>query len=432
MKKYFVGAATTLLTLGAAASARADEIAKIDTGDTAWIMVSTALVMLMTPGLALFYGGMARGKNVLNTIMLSFILLCAISIQWVLWGYSLAFGNDLGGIVGGLNYMFLNGVGLDPTEGSTIPHQLFMMFQGMFAIITPALITGAFVERFKFGVFLIFSLLWATLVYDPVCHWVWGGGWLGNLGALDFAGGTVVHITSGVSALAAALIIGKRRGLKSEPMHPNNLPITVLGGALLWFGWFGFNAGSALTSGSQAVNAFVTTNTSAAAAAFTWAMVEWMQRGKPTMLGTVTGAVAGLVAITPAAGFVGTMPSIVIGIGAGVLCYIAVVRIKPLLGYDDSLDVFGVHGVGGIWGAVATGLFASADIGGTDGVFFGNPGLLWTQIVAVLATAIYAFVVAAVLLLILKAVMGGLRVSDEDEVLGLDLALHGEGGYSLM
>ena len=432
MKKYFVGAATTLLTLGAAASARADEIAKIDTGDTAWIMVSTALVMLMTPGLALFYGGMARGKNVLNTIMLSFILLCAISIQWVLWGYSLAFGNDVGGIVGGLNYMFLNGVGLDPTEGSTIPHQLFMMFQGMFAIITPALITGAFVERFKFGVFLVFSLLWATLVYDPVCHWVWGGGWLRNLGALDFAGGTVVHITSGVSALAAALIIGKRRGLKSEPMHPNNLPITVLGGALLWFGWFGFNAGSALTSGSQAVNAFVTTNTSAAAAAFTWAMVEWMQRGKPTMLGTVTGAVAGLVAITPAAGFVGTMPSIVIGIGAGVLCYIAVVRIKPLLGYDDSLDVFGVHGVGGIWGAVATGLFASADIGGTDGVFFGNPGLLWTQIVAVLATAIYAFVVAAVLLLILKAVMGGLRVSDEDEVLGLDLALHGEGGYSLM
>ena len=432
MKKYFVGVATTLLTLGAAVSARADEIAKIDTGDTAWLMISTALVMLMTPGLALFYGGMARGKNVLNTIMLSFILLCAISIQWVLWGYSLSFGNDVGGFIGGLNYLFLNGVGLTPTEGSTIPHQLFMMFQGMFAIITPALITGAFVERFRFGVFLVFSLLWATLVYDPVCHWVWGGGWLGSLGALDFAGGTVVHITSGVSALAAALIIGKRRGLKSEPMHPNNLPLTVIGGALLWFGWFGFNAGSALTSGAQAVNAFVTTNTSAGAAAFTWALVEWIQRGKPTVLGTVTGAVAGLVAITPAAGFVGTMSSIVIGIGAGVFCYIAVVKIKPLLGYDDSLDVFGVHGIGGMWGAIATGLFACADIGGTDGLFFGNPGQLWTQIVAVLASAIYAFVVAAVLLLILKAVMGGLRVSDEDEVMGLDLALHGEGGYSLM
>jgi len=432
MKSLRIGLGALTFSLVGALPVRAEDMVSPDTGDTAWLLVSTALVMLMTPGLALFYGGMARGKNVLNTIMLSFIILCAISVQWVLWGYSLSFGADKGGFIGGLNYVFLNGVGLDVQEGSTIPHQLFMMFQGMFAIITPALITGAFVERFKFGVFLVFSLLWATLVYDPVCHWVWGGGWLGNLGALDFAGGTVVHITSGVSALAAAIIIGKRRGLKNEPMHPNNLPITVLGAALLWFGWFGFNAGSALTSGAQAVNAFVTTNTSAAAAAFTWTMVEWKHRGKPTVLGIVTGAVTGLVAITPAAGFVGTMSSIVIGIGAGVLCYMAVVMLKPALGYDDSLDVFGVHGVGGMWGAVATGLFASADIGGTDGVFFGNPGLLLTQIVAVVATAVYAFGIASVILLALKAVTGDLRVSDEDEVMGLDLALHGEGGYSLM
>lgn len=431
MKRLAVFITLTIFTLVEPLSTWAGKSASpLDTGDTAWLLISTALVMLMTPGLALFYAGMARRKNVLNTIMLSFVILCLISIQWVLWGYTLAFGPDKGGIIGGLNFLGLKGVGLEPTEGSTIPHQLFMMFQGMFAIITPALITGAFVERFKFSTFLVFTLLWATLVYDPVAHWVWGGGWIGKMGALDFAGGTVVHITSGISALAVAIIIGKRRGHGAEPMHPNNLPITILGAALLWFGWFGFNAGSALTSGALAVNAFVTTNTSAATAAFTWVMVEWMHRGKPTVLGIVTGAVAGLVAITPAAGFVGPISSIFIGIGAGLFCYMAIVMLKPALGYDDSLDVFGVHGVGGIWGAIATGLFASSNIpGSVDGLFFGNPKLLGVQIVAVLATIAYAFTLSALIMIGLKAIMG-LRVTDEDEVTGLDLAIHGENAYN--
>jgi len=387
-------------------------------------------VMLMTPGLALFYGGMTRRKNVLNTLMLSFVVLCMIGVQWVLWGYTLAFGPDRGGLIGGLQFLGLKGVGLEPLEGTTIPHQLFMMFQGMFAIITPALITGAFVERFKFRTFLAFSLLWATLVYDPVAHWVWGGGWLGRLGALDFAGGTVVHITSGISALAAALIIGPRKGFGKESMHPNNLPITVMGAALLWFGWFGFNAGSALTSGGLAVNAFVTTHTAASGAAFAWLLVEWAHRGKPTVLGMVTGAVAGLVAVTPAAGYVGALSSLFIGIVAGILCYLGVVKLKPALGYDDSLDVLGVHGIGGTWGAVATGLFASAAIPGSqDGLIFGNFSLLGAQIVAVLAIAAYAFGVTCGILLVLKPLMG-LRVSEEDEVTGLDLAVHGESAYS--
>lgn len=430
--RVFFSVATFFLPLVGAVSTWAQEAApKVDSGDTAWLLVSTALVMLMTPGLALFYGGMARRKNVLNTIMLSFVVLCMISIQWVLWGYTLSFGPDKAGIIGGLDFLGLKGVGLEPAEGSTIPHQLFMMFQGMFAIITAALITGAYVERFKFSTFLVFSLLWATLVYDPVAHWVWGGGWIGSLGALDFAGGTVVHITSGISALAAAIIIGRRRGHGAEPMHPNNLPLTVLGAALLWFGWFGFNAGSALTSGTVAVNAFVTTNTAAGSAAFTWVLVEWTHRSKPTVLGMVTGAVAGLVAITPAAGFVHPMSSILIGFGAGVFCYLAVVLLKPALGYDDALDVFGVHGVGGTWGAIATGIFASSAIpGSTDGLLFGNPQLLQAQIVAVVATWAYAFVLSAVILGVLKAVMG-LRVSEEEEITGLDLAIHGESGYSL-
>ncbi len=409
----------------------AGELPKLDTGDTAWLLISTALVMLMTPGLALFYGGMARRKNVLNTIMLSFVILCVISVQWVLWGYSLAFGPDKGGVIGGLDFLGLRGVGLEPVEGQTIPHMLFMMFQGMFAIITPALITGAFVERFKFSTFLIFTVLWATLVYDPLAHWVWGKGWLVGLGALDFAGGTVVHISSGISALAAALMVGKRRGVGSEPMHPNNLPMTIIGAALLWFGWFGFNAGSALTSGGVAVNAFVVTNTAAAMAAFAWLVVEWMHRGKPTALGTVTGAVAGLVAITPASGYVGPMSSIVIGIGAGVFCYLGVVKLKAKFGYDDSLDVFGVHGIGGTWGAVATGLFATASLpGSSDGLLYGNLNQFLVQLLATVSTWIFAFVLTCLILFILKVTIG-LRVSDEDEVTGLDLALHGESGYSL-
>ena len=424
-------------TASAQASAAPASAPKNDAGDTAWILISTALVMLMTPGLALFYAGMVRRKNVLGTIMQSFIILALISIQWVLWGYSLAFGPDKGGIIGSLAWFGLNGVGTDPNPdyAATIPHQAFMIFQMMFAVITPALITGAFAERVKFSAFLVFTLLWATLVYDPIAHWVWGlsggKGWLNNLGALDFAGGTVVHISSGISALAAALIIGKRKGYGTESMPPHNVPMVVLGAALLWFGWFGFNAGSALSSGGLAASAFVVTNTACAAAAFTWAVVEWMHRGKPTVLGAVSGAVAGLVAITPAAGFVSPMSSILIGIMGGVVCYFSVSVIKGKLGYDDSLDAFGIHGVGGTLGALATGLFASKLVNpaGNDGLFFGNPSLLVNQVIAVVATAVYAFVVTAILLKALDATMG-LRVSKEDEVTGLDLSQHGESGYN--
>ena len=424
-------------TASAQASAAPASAPKNDAGDTAWILISTALVMLMTPGLALFYAGMVRRKNVLGTIMQSFIILALISIQWVLWGYSLAFGPDKGGIIGSLAWFGLNGVGTDPNPdyAATIPHQAFMIFQMMFAVITPALITGAFAERVKFSAFLVFTLLWATLVYDPIAHWVWGlsggKGWLNNLGALDFAGGTVVHISSGISALAAALIIGKRKGYGTESMPPHNVPMVVLGAALLWFGWFGFNAGSALSSGGLAASAFVVTNTACAAAAFTWAVVEWMHRGKPTVLGAVSGAVAGLVAITPAAGFVSPMSSILIGIMGGVVCYFSVSVIKGKLGYDDSLDAFGIHGVGGTLGALSTGLFASKLVNpaGNDGLFFGNPSLLVNQVIAVVATAVYAFVVTAILLKVLDATMG-IRVSKEDEVTGLDLSQHGESGYN--
>lgn len=407
---------------------------KIDTGDTAWVLVSTALVMLMTPGLALFYGGMVRKKNVLGTIMHSFIIVAIISIQWVLWGYTLAFGPDKGGIIGGLEWLGLNGVGLEPNAdyAATIPHQLFMAFQMMFAIITPALITGAFAERMKFSTFFVFTILWSTLVYDPICHWVWAvGGWIRNMGALDFAGGTVVHISSGVSALAAALVIGKRKGYMTEIMAPHNLPMTVLGAALLWFGWFGFNAGSAVASGALATSAFVVTNTATAAAALAWIFAEWIQRGKPTVLGAASGAVAGLVAITPASGFVGPMSSIVIGVGAGVLCYMAASLLKPMLGYDDSLDAFGVHGIGGTWGAIATGLFATTAINsaGADGLFFGNAALVGKQFIAVAVSWVYSFVVTLILLKVLDWTMG-LRVSQEDEIMGTDLTQHGESGYS--
>jgi Amt family ammonium transporter len=396
----------------------------IDTGDTAWVLVSTALVMLMTPALALFYGGMVRSKNILGTIMHSFFILCLISIQWVLWGYTLAFGGDVWGVVGALNYLGLAGVGMEPN--GTIPHLVFMIFQGMFAVITVALITGAVAERIKFSSLVVFSLLWATLVYDPLCHWVWGGGWLGTIGALDFAGGTVVHISSGVSALVAAIVIGPRRGYPTEPMPPHNLPLTVLGTALLWFGWFGFNSGSALAADGIAAVAFVATNTAAAAAALAWVFAEWVHRGKPTVLGAASGAVAGLVAITPAAGFVGPVSAILIGVGAGVFCYFAVGLLKPRFGYDDSLDVFGIHGVGGTWGAIATGLFASV---GAKGLFFGNPWQLVFQVAGVAATVVLAAALTFVILKGIDAVMG-LRVTEEEEVEGLDLSLHGESGYN--
>ena len=406
---------------------------KVDTGDTAWILISSALVMLMTPGLALFYGGMVRTKNVLGTVMQSFIALGVISIQWVLYGYSLAFGPDVGHVIGNLSWIGLRGVGLEPYPdySATIPHQAFMIFQMMFAVITPALITGAFAERFKFKTYLVFLILWATFVYDPIAHWVWGvGGWIRNLGALDFAGGLVVHISSGIAALAAALVVGKRKGYGDEPMPPHNLTMTLLGAALLWFGWFGFNGGSAVASGSIATSAFVVTHISTAAAALSWMIAEWIYRGEPTVLGAASGAVAGLVAITPASGFVGPIPAIIIGLAAGVACYFAI-NLKTKLGYDDSLDVVGVHGVGGTWGALATGLFASKAINsaGNNGLLFGNPSLIGIQALSVVSAWVYSFVVTLIILKILDWTMG-LRVSEEHEVDGLDLSQHGESGYS--
>jgi Amt family ammonium transporter len=415
------------------AEAPASPPPKVDTGDTAWLLISSALVMLMTPGLALFYGGMVRTKNVLGTIMQSFIALGVISIQWVLYGYSLAFGPDIGHVIGSLGWIGLRGVGLDPNPdyAATVPHQAFMIFQMMFAVITPALITGAFAERFKFKTYLVFLVLWATFVYDPLAHWVWGtGGWIKNLGALDFAGGLVVHISSGMAALVAALVVGKRRHYGEEPMPPHNLTLTLLGAALLWFGWFGFNGGSAVASGSLATSAFVVTHISTAAAALSWMIAEWAYRGEPTVLGAASGAVAGLVAITPASGFVGPVPAILIGAGAGVACYFAI-NLKTKLGYDDSLDVVGVHGVGGTLGALATGLFASKAINaaGSDGLFFGNPSLLGIQAISVLSAWVYSFVVTLIILKVLDWTMG-LRVTDEHEVTGLDLSQHGEAGYS--
>lgn len=432
MKRLRLTGILLLVFLSVCSTAWAADAA-VDTGETAWILTASALVMLMTPGLALFYGGMARRKNVLNTIMISFIILGLVSVQWVLWGYSLAFGPDKGHLIGDLSWLGLSGVGLDPNPdySGTIPHQLFMVFQLMFAIITAALITGSVVERMRFPAFLAFALLWTTFVYDPLAHWVWGvGGWLRNLGALDFAGGTVVHISSGVSGLVAALVLGRRRGYGTEPMLPHNLPLTVLGAGLLWFGWFGFNAGSALAANGLAASAFVVTNTAAAAAALSWVLAEWLHHGKPTVLGAASGCVAGLVAITPASGFVGPLPAVVIGLVAGVICYLAVAVLKPRLGYDDALDAFGVHGVGGTWGALATGLFASKAINaaGADGLFFGNPAQLGPQAVGVVATWVFAALATFVILKVV-GLFTPLRAADEEETLGLDLTQHGEEAY---
>ncbi len=405
----------------------------IDAADTAWLLIATAMVMLMTPGLALFYGGMVRRKNVLGTIMQSFVALGVITIQWVLWGYSLAFGPDVGHVIGNLSWAGLNGVGLEPNPdyGATVPHQAFMMFQMMFAVITPALITGAFAERFKFKTYLVFLLLWSTLVYAPIAHWVWGiGGWIRNLGAIDFAGGLVVHISSGASALAAAFVIGRRRGHAGELTPPHNLTMTLTGAALLWFGWFGFNAGSAVASGALAVSAFTATHCAAAAATISWLAAEWLQRGKPTVLGAASGAVAGLVAITPASGYVGPLAAIIIGLIAGVLCYTAI-GFKSRFQYDDSLDAVGVHGVGGTLGALATGIFASKLINpaGANGLLFGNLSLLGVQAFSAFVAITYSFVVTWVMLKVLQKLMG-LRVEDQDEMEGLDLSQHGESGYS--
>lgn len=418
---------TPIAMLTTASAAWAQDAPQIDSGDTAWVLISTALVIMMTaPGLALFYGGLVRRTNVLSVLMQCLICMASISIVWVLIGYSLAFGPG-NAFIGDFSMLGLAGVGVEPGEGETIPPLLFMMFQGTFAIITPALIVGAFAERMKFSAFLIFTVLWSILIYSPLCHWVWGGGWLGDDGALDFAGGTVVHVSSGVSALAAALLIGRRIGYGQEPLPPHNLPFTVAGAALLWFGWFGFNAGSALGANGSAAIAFVTTNTAAAAATLAWVFTEWALRGKPTVLGAASGAVAGLVAITPAAGFVSPMSAIAIGVGGGVLCFFGI-RIKEAIGADDALDVVGIHGVGGTWGAIATGIFADAAIGGTDGLLYGNPGQLWIQSEGVLATMVFCFV-GALILLKLTDLLVGLRVSDEGEMQGLDLTEHSERAY---
>lgn len=403
-----------------------------DTGDTAWMLVSAALVLFMTiPGLFLFYGGLVRSKNVLGMFMQNFIMVGLITIQWIVIGYSLSFASG-STFLGGLQWVGLSGVGATPNAdyAATIPHQTFMFYQMMFAIITPALMTGAFAERMKFSTFLVFSLLWSTLIYDPLAHWVWGvGGFLRNMGALDFAGGTVVHISAGASALIAVLIMGKRVGFGKTSMAPHNLPFAVIGAAMLWVGWFGFNAGSALGANGLASSAFMATHTAASMAALGWMLAEWLKAGKPTMLGAASGAVAGLVAITPAAGFVTPLAAVVIGLVAGVVCYTACMM-KSMFGYDDSLDVVGVHGVGGVLGAIMTGIFATKTINsaGADGLLYGNPGLLVTQLKAVGITIAFAVIGTTVILMALKAIMG-LRVSEGQERQGLDLSQHSESAY---
>ena len=404
----------------------------MNAADTAFVLISAALVMLMTPGLALFYGGMVRGKNILGTLMHSNILLGTVTILWAIVGYSLAFGGDIGGFIGNLDFMFLKGVGTAAKEGvDNIPHLAFMIFQCMFAVITPALITGAFAERIKFSGFVLFTCLWLIVVYCPMAHWVWGGGWMAKMGALDFAGGAVVHMSSGASALAAALYLGRRHGYGKQAFIPHNLPLTILGAGLLWFGWFGFNAGSALAANGLAASAFVTTHLAAAAAAVSWIVVEWLHRGKPTTLGMASGAVAGLVAITPAAGFVEPMPAILMGLIAGALCYGGVLM-KGVLKYDDSLDVVGIHGLGGTFGALATGLFATTAVNdaGANGLFYGNPGQLWIQFVSVVATWAFCFVMSLILFKVVD-LMVGIRVSQDDENKGLDVSQHSEVGYQL-
>ena len=401
---------------------------QVDTGDTAWILMSSALVLcMMLPGLALFYGGLVRSKNVLGTIMHTAVILCLLTLVWVICGYSLAFGPDVGGVIGSLEWIGLQGVGAEPSPdyASTIPHQVFMVFQLMFAAITVALITGSFAERMNFKALLLFSVLWSLGIYSPLAHWVWGGGWLSQLGALDFAGGAVVHISSGFGALVCAIMLGPRKGFAKEPMPPHNLPMTVLGTGLLWFGWFGFNGGSALGANGGAGVAFIATHIAASAGGLSWMVAEWVHRGKPTVLGIASGIIAGLATITPAAGFVGPMSAIIIGLVAGTLCYAAVVW-KMKLGYDDSLDVVGIHGVGGFIGIVATGLFASI---GATGLFFGNAGLLGIQVFLALVTLAFSVVGTYIILKIVDLTIG-LRISPQDEEMGLDLSQHSERAYS--
>jgi len=402
----------------------------ISSGDTAWVLTASALVLLMTPGLAFFYGGLVRKKNIVSTIMYSFVSIGLVGIVWVLWGYSLAFGPDIGGFIGNLEWFGLKDVSANEAGpySDTIPHQAFMIFQAMFAILTPALVTGAFAERMKFGSLCIFIVLWVSIVYAPIAHWVWGGGWLGDLGALDFAGGTVVHISAGAGALVSALIIGRRIGFPEQPMGPANVPMVILGAALLWFGWFGFNAGSSLAADGVATNAFVVTNTAAAAAMMAWLILAWLIDKKPSAIGAASGAVAGLVAITPAAGFVGPMPALIIGLGAGVFCY-GMVKLLLKLKVDDALAVFGVHGIGGIWGALATGLFVGVGYAALgDGVSRGEQ--IVDQLIAIGASFGWSFVVTGVILLVIDKTIG-LAADEQGEGMGLDLTEHGEAAFEL-
>lgn len=404
----------------------------LNTGDTAWIIVATALVMVMTPaGLALFYGGMSRFKNLLNTFAMTFVAYCIASVVWVVWGYSLAFGESSSTLIGSLNYILLSGIDVNSISG-TIPTILFILFQMTFACITVALILGSVVDRIKFSSWIVFVILWITFIYTPVCNWVWGGGWLSGLGALDFAGGNVVHINAGVAGLVLSLVLGKRIGYGKEPMFPSSVTLTALGAALLWFGWFGFNAGSALAADGIAASAFLVTNTAAAMGALGWMFAEWIYNKKPTVLGIASGVVAGLVGITPAAGFVNLPAALVIGLVAGLIGFFSVAVIKHKIGYDDSLDAFGVHGVCGMWGAMATGLFACPSITeGAKGLFYGNPGQVWIQFISIIATVAFSAIGTFIVIYVTKILTGGLRVDTEDEIAGLDNSLHGERAFEL-
>jgi Amt family ammonium transporter len=432
MKRIQTIAATFVLLLCSAAPAMAGE-STLDSGDTAWMIVSTALVMMMTPaGLALFYGGLSRYKNLLNTIAMTVAAYCVASVIWVIWGYSLAFGPDKAGIVGGLDHLMLAGIGPGSLSG-TIPTFVFLLFQMTFAAITVALVLGSVVDRLKFSSWLVFTLIWVTVVYCPIAHWVWGGGWMAEMGALDFAGGNVVHINAGVAGLVLCLVLGKRKGYGREAMFPSSIALTALGAALLWFGWFGFNAGSQLAADGLAGSAFLVTNTSAALAGLAWMFAEWISTGKPTVLGLASGIVAGLVSITPAAGFVNLTGALVIGLVAGSFGYFSVSVLKHRIGYDDSLDAFGVHGMCGLWGALATGLFADPQINANAaGLFYGNPGQLWIQVVSILGTIAYTAVATLVVVYVTRALTGGLRVDGDSEVAGLDNAIHGERAFEIM
>jgi len=427
LKRIILTAAILLVPFSSAFAADV-----LNSGDTGWIIVATALVMVMTPaGLALFYGGMSRYKNLLNTIAMTFVAYCLASVIWMMWGYTLAFGPDKKGIIGGLENLFLAGIGVNSLTGS-IPTYVFALFQMTFACIAVALVIGSIVDRMKFSSWIVFTILWVTFIYCPIAHWVWGGGWMGNMGALDFAGGTVVHINAGVAGLVLALVVGKRIGYGREAMFPSSITLTALGAALLWFGWFGFNAGSQLAADGVAGSAFLVTNTSASMAALSWMFAEWIVNKKPTVLGIASGVVAGLVAITPAAGFVNLPASLVIGLVAGVLGFCGVTVLKQRIGYDDSLDAFGVHGICGIWGALATGIFANPAITeGAKGLLYGNPKQLWIQFVSIIATAVFTAVGTIIVIYVTKLITNGLRVEEESEIAGLDSSIHGERGFEI-